>query len=177
MKQVCVLITMVCTIAAQEFVPVLRDPTYPVWYVGGAVGGTVRQRGRRDVTVDRKVGDNGKVFGTLGANDNGLFGKGGYEHQIFDDARGKLSGQLSGSRVLGPMGDASLVGGGLRYENPNAQASLDITKQIHGHTMYSAAAGGKWPVGKNGDFSVQGTYNQMPGLRDYGAMANYNYRW
>ncbi|VVC98323.1 unnamed protein product, partial [Leptidea sinapis] len=101
--------------------------TYPEWYVGGAVAGTVRQRGRRDVTVDRKVGDNGKVFGTLGANDNGLF--------IFDDARGKLSGQVSGSRVLGPMGDASLVNGGLRYENSNAQASLDITMQIHGHTM------------------------------------------
>ncbi|CAH0714944.1 unnamed protein product, partial [Brenthis ino] len=43
---------------------------------------------------------------------------------------------------------------------------------------YQAAAGGRWPVGKNGDFSLQGTYRRQAGMRrEYGGLANFNYRW
>ncbi|XP_045507036.1 gloverin-like [Colias croceus] len=173
MKSICLFLAVVYNVAAQEFMhPQIVYDNYPDWYI------QPQERYRRDVTVDRKVGENGRVFGTLGANDAGLFGKGGYDHQIFNDDRGKLNGQLSGTRVLGPYGDSSHLGGGLKWENSNAAASLDISKQIHGRTSLDAAAGGKWPVGKNGDFSLQGTYNQMSGMRpDYGVMGNYNYRW
>ncbi|XP_045762959.1 gloverin-like [Maniola jurtina] len=160
-------------VAAQEFYApqVVVVDTYPEWYVQS------HPRERRDVTLDRKIGD-GRVFGTLGQNDAGLFGKGGYEHQIFNDNRGKLNGQVYGTRVLGAAGDSSHFGGGLNWQNPNAAASLDISRQIHGGTSYQAAAGGKWPVGKNGDFSLQGTYGRQHGLpRQYGGMANFNYRW
>ncbi|XP_072946365.1 gloverin-like [Epargyreus clarus] len=143
--------------------------SYPDWYIG--------HRERRDVTFDHKT-DNGRVFGTLGQNDNGLFGRGGYEHQFFNDNRGNLQGQVHGTRVLGPYGDSSHLGGGLKWSNPNAAASLDVSKMIHGPTSYQAAAGGRWPVGKNGDFSLQGTYGKVSGMRpEYGGIGNFNYRW
>ncbi|XP_069355578.1 gloverin-like [Maniola hyperantus] len=162
-------------VVAQEYYApqVIVADTYPEWYVQS------HPRERRDVTLlDRKIGDDGRVFGTLGQNGAGLFGKGGYEHQIFNDNRGKLNGQVYGTRVLGAAGDSSHLGGGLNWQNPNAAASLDISRQIHGGTSYQAAAGGKWPVGKNGDISLQGTYGRQHGLpREYGGMANFNYRW
>ncbi|XP_022125815.2 gloverin isoform X1 [Pieris rapae] len=172
MKFLCVLFAIVCAVAAQEYYVELVDDGYPEWYL------EPQMRVRRDLTVDQKVGENGRVFGTVGANDDGLFSKGGYEHQFFDDNRGKLTGQLSGIRVLGPLGDSSNFGGGLNWENSNAAASLDVTKQIHGPTSWSASGGGKWPVGKNGDISLQGTYDQISGRRpDYGGRAVYNYNW
>ncbi|CAG9568609.1 unnamed protein product [Danaus chrysippus] len=108
---------------------------------------------------------------------NGLFGKGGYEHQIFNDHRGTLNAQAYGTRVLGPAGDSSHLGGALNWKNPNAAASFDISKQIHGGTSYQAAAGGRWPVGKNGDFSLQGTYGKQAFMRrEYGGLGSFNYR-
>ncbi|CAK1547666.1 unnamed protein product [Leptosia nina] len=171
MKYFYFLFAIVCAVSAQDYY-VNIDEGYPDWYL------EPQMRYRRDVTLDRKVGANGRVFGTLGSNDDGLFGKGGYEHQIFNDNRGKLNGQVSGTRVLGPYGDSSHMGGGLNWQNSNAAASLDVSKQIHGPTSWSAAAGGKWPVGKNGDLSLQGTYNQMSGRRpDYGGQGVFNYHW
>ncbi|XP_026497749.2 gloverin-like [Vanessa tameamea] len=165
---------LVAAVSAQDYQlePEAIVVSYPEWYVINA-----EPRYRRDVTYDKKIGD-GRVFGTLGQNDNGLFGKGGYEHQFFNDNRGKLDGQMYGSRVLGPDGGSSHFGGGLNWKNPNAAASLDISRQIHGGTSYQAAAGGRWPVGKNGDLSLQGTYGRAAGMpREYGGLANFNYRW
>ncbi|CAH2098332.1 unnamed protein product [Euphydryas editha] len=163
-------VLLVVTVVAQDYQPELDvaiDP-YPEWYA---------TRQRRDVTFDKQMGD-GRVFGTLGQNNAGLFGKAGYEHQIFNDQRGKLTGQAHGMRVLGPQGGSSHFGGGLNWKNPNAAASFDISKQVHGGTSYQAAAGGRWPVGKNGDFSLQGTYGRAAGMRrEYGGLANFNYRW
>ncbi|CAG4944959.1 unnamed protein product [Parnassius apollo] len=123
--------------------------------------------------------DNGRVFGTLGQNDAGLFGKGGYEHNFFDDDRGKLDGQVYGTRVLGPYGDSSHLGGALNWQNPNAAASLEVSKQIHGPDSIMAGAGGRWPVGKNGDFSLEGTYyGKTSGYKpEYGGRGVFNYRW
>ncbi|XP_061384732.1 gloverin-like [Danaus plexippus] len=165
-----ILFAVIFSASAQEFVePAFVVEPYLEWYVG--------QRVRRDVTFDKQIGD-GKVFGTLGQNDKGLFGKGGYEHQIFNDHRGTLNAQAYGTRVLGPTGDSSNLGGALNWKNPNAAASFDISKQIHGGTSYQAAAGGRWPVGKNGDFSLQGTYGKQPGMsREYGGLGSFNYRW
>ncbi|XP_028168252.1 gloverin-like [Ostrinia furnacalis] len=142
-------------------------------------------RVRRDVSIDPKTGDltaahkmdNGRVFGTVGSNDAGLFGKAGYEHNIFDDARGKMDAQAFGTRTLGPYGDSSALGGALKWRDDHAQASFDINKQVHGPTSWTAAGGGRWPVGKNGDFGLEGTYSRMGGMKDYGGRASYNYRW
>ncbi|XP_049881116.1 gloverin-like [Pectinophora gossypiella] len=162
MKSFCIFAAVLVAVAAES---------YPEWYIQ-------QGRYRRDVTLDHKVGTNGRVFGTLGQNDAGLFGRGGYEHNIFDDHRGKLDGQVHGTRVLGPYGDSSHMGGGLNWQNSNAAASLDYNKQIHGPSSFNAAAGGKWPVGKNGDFSLQGTYGKTSGMRhDYGGRGVFNYRW
>ncbi|CAH0714945.1 unnamed protein product, partial [Brenthis ino] len=158
-------------IVAQEY-QWQPDASYPVWYLGKELA-----RERRDVTLDKQIGD-GRVFGTLGQNDAGLFGKGGYEHQFFNDDRGKLNGQVYGTHVLGPAGDSSSFGGALNWKDPHAAASFDISKQVHSGTSYQAAAGGRWPVGKNGDFSLQGTYGRQAGMRrEYGGLANFNYRW
>ncbi|XP_026316152.1 gloverin-like [Hyposmocoma kahamanoa] len=148
---------------------------YPEWYVQPAV--EHQERYRRDVTYSKPVGG-GKVFGTLGQNDNGLFGKAGYNRNIFDDHRGKLDGSAYGTRVLGPNGASSHVGGSLNWKNSNAAANLDISKQIHGPSSINAGAGGRWPVGKNGDFSAQGFYGKTSGFpSDYGVRGVYNYRW
>ncbi|KAI5652132.1 gloverin-like protein domain-containing protein [Phthorimaea operculella] len=135
-------------------------------------------RFRRQVTLDHKVGQNGRVFGTLGSNDNGLYGKGGYEHNIFNDHRGTLNGQVSGTRVLGPYGGSSHVGGALNWKNDRASASLEASKMIHGPTSINAAAGARWPIGRNGDLSAQGFYSHTQGFgRDYGGRLNYRYRF
>ncbi|CAG9792416.1 unnamed protein product [Diatraea saccharalis] len=144
----------------------------PESYVDPQVG----LRYRRDVTIDHKT-DNGRVFGTLGQNDDGLFGRAGVERNIFNDARGRLDAQAHGTRTIGPMGGSSALGGSLNWRNDNAAASFDVSKQIHGPTSWSAAGGGRWPVGKNGDFGVDGTYSRFGGMKDYGARGVFNYRW
>ncbi|XP_013168697.1 PREDICTED: gloverin-like [Papilio xuthus] len=173
MKFVFVLFCFIAAVAAQD---ILLE-SYPVWYITPESPIEQYQRYRRDVTFDHKT-DNGRVFGTLGQNDAGLFGKGGYEHNFFDDHRGKLDGQAYGTRVLGPYGDSSHLGGALNWRNDNAAASLDVSKMIHGPTSVSAGAGGAWPVGKNGDFSLQGTYGKTGGYNsEFGGLAKFNYRF
>ncbi|CAH2268338.1 gloverin-like [Pararge aegeria] len=159
-------------VVAQEYYePQQVLDTYPEWYVQS------HPRERRDVTYIKRTAD-GRFIGTLGENEAGLFGRGAYQHQIFNDNRGKMDAQVYGTRVLGSAGDSTHLGGALNWQNPNAAASLDISRQIHGGTSYQAAAGGKWPVGKNGDISVQGTYGRQHGLpHEYGAMANFNYKF
>ncbi|KAL0860451.1 hypothetical protein ABMA27_009840 [Loxostege sticticalis] len=145
----------------------------------------IHPRFRRDISLDPKTGDltaqhkmdNSRVFGTVGSNDAGLFGKAGYERNIFNDNRGKLDAQAFGTRTLSPYGDSSALGGALKWKNDNAAASFDISKQIHGPTSWTAAGGGRWPVGKNGDFGLDATYSRMGGMKDYGGRAVYNYRW
>ncbi|XP_048007045.1 gloverin-like isoform X2 [Leguminivora glycinivorella] len=126
-----ILVALVCVAMAQVSVPPGYKERYPNHYPWAK-----NVRHARDVTWDRSVG-NGKVFGTLGSNDQGLFGKGGYKETIFNDARGKLDAQAYGSRVLSPAGDSSHFGGKLDWANDNAKAALDISKQIHGKTTVS----------------------------------------
>ncbi|CAH0403367.1 unnamed protein product [Chilo suppressalis] len=164
-------------------------------------------RFRRDITFDRNI-DNGRVFGTLGSTDDGLFGRAGVERHIFNDARGRLDAQAHGTRTLGPAGGTSALGGSLNWRNDNANAALDVSKQIGGSTSvqdvhrrsaaaqifyfsfvnkrdvirhlvprWSAAGGGRWPIGKNGDFGVDGTFSRINGLKDYGARGVFNYRF
>ncbi|XP_068623997.1 gloverin-like [Battus philenor] len=179
MKVLCILLGIVAVAVAQydyQVHPLVLIDSYPEWYIGSQ-SGLAQQRHRRDVTFDHKT-NNGRVFGTLGQNDAGLFGKGGYEHKFFDDHRGRLDGQAYGTRVLGPNGDSSHLGGALNWKDSNAAASFDISKQIHGPTSMSAGAGGIWPVGKNGDFSLQGTYGKTSGMNsEFGGKALFNYRW
>lgn len=44
-------------------------------------------------------------------------------------------------------------------------------------SQVEAAAGGRWPLGKNGDFSIDGTYSRYGHIQDYGGRAGLNYRW
>ncbi|XP_028168250.1 gloverin-like [Ostrinia furnacalis] len=197
--QVIIFSALLMVAAAQEFyVPpyaqdtgyLLEEPMYNDEHAFTSDGETeplfgVHPRFRREVSIDPKTGDltadhkmdNGRVFGTVGSNDAGLFGKAGYEHNIFDDARGKMDAQAFGTRTLGPYGDSSALGGALKWRDDHAQASFDINKQVHGPTSWTAAGGGHWPVGKNGDFGLEGTYSRMAGMNDYGGRAVYNYRW
>ncbi|XP_073961141.1 gloverin-like [Choristoneura fumiferana] len=112
--------------------------------------------GPKDITWNKPAG-NGQVFGTLGSSDQGLFGQAGYKQVIFNDARGKLEGQAHGTRVLGPNGDSSLLGGTLNFSNKNAEAALDVSKQIGGPTSISATGAGKWNLDKNTEVSAGGT--------------------
>lgn len=66
-----------------------------------------------------------------------LQGKAGYNRNIFDDHRGKLDGTAYGTRVLGANGASSHLGGSLNWQNSNAAANLDISKQIHGPSSVS----------------------------------------
>ncbi|CAG9792428.1 unnamed protein product [Diatraea saccharalis] len=118
--------------------------------------------GKRDVTWDKKVGD-GKIFGTLGSDDSGLFGKGGYKQDIFNDDRGKLQGQAYGSRVLGPNGDVSSFGGRLDFTDKNSQASLDVNKPIGGRPSVTGTGSGVWNFDKNTRLSAGGTITQELG--------------
>ncbi|XP_061705279.1 gloverin-like [Cydia pomonella] len=113
-------------------------------------------RNSNGVTWNKPVG-NGNVFGTLGSNDQGLFGKAGYQGTIFNDARGKMDGQAYGTRVLSPAGDTSNFGGKLNWANENAKASVDISKQIHGKTTVEASGAGVWKVDKNTQLSAGGS--------------------
>ncbi|XP_073961138.1 gloverin-like [Choristoneura fumiferana] len=109
-----------------------------------------------DITWNKQIG-NGKVFGTLGSTDQALFGQAGYKQVIFNDARGKLEGQAQGTRVLSPNGDSSHLGGTLKWSNDNANAALDVSKQIGGPTSISATGAGKWNLDKNTEVSAGGT--------------------
>lgn len=61
-------------------------------------------------------------------------GKAGYNREIFNDDRGQLTGQAYGTRVLGPGGDSTNYGGRLDWANKNAQAAIDINRQIGGRS-------------------------------------------
>ncbi|CAG5052504.1 unnamed protein product [Parnassius apollo] len=131
-----------------------------------------------DMTWGKQVGK-GTVFGTLGNSDQGLYGKGGYKQDIFNDARGKLEGQAYGTRVLGPNGDSSSLGGKLDWNNVNkdARATLEITKQIHGPTNLDASASKVWNFDKNTRLSAGGTVTQElgHGKPDYGVGATFQH--
>ncbi|XP_048007021.1 gloverin-like [Leguminivora glycinivorella] len=120
------------------------------------VWGRALQNSNGGVTWNKPVG-HGNVFGTLGTNNQGLFGKAGYQGTIFNDARGKLDGQAYGTRVLSPAGDTSHFGGKLNWANENAKASVDISKQIHGKTTVDASGAGVWNVDKNTQLSAGGS--------------------
>ncbi|CAK1589590.1 unnamed protein product [Parnassius mnemosyne] len=133
-----------------------------------------------DVKWGKQVGK-GTVFGTLGSNDQGLYGKGGYKQDIFNDARGKLEGQAHGTRVLGPNGDTSSFGGKLDWNNVNkdARATIELTKQIHGPTNLDASASKVWNFDKNTRLSAGGTVTQElgHGKPDYGVGATFQHDW
>ncbi|CAB3225872.1 unnamed protein product [Arctia plantaginis] len=91
----------------------------------------------------------GKVFGTLGSTDGSLFGRGGYKQNIFNDHRGRLEGSAYGSRVLGPTGGSSSMGGTLDWSNDNAKVTADLNREIGGHTGLTVTGEGKWKLDKN----------------------------
>ena len=180
-----IIASVLAVVAAQDYEihPQMIVNRYPEWYIRSEYS---HPRFQRDLSVDKKTGDvtldhktspNGRIFGTLGSRDEALFGKAGYQRNVFDDHRGKLDASAYGSRVLTPYGDSSNLGGRLDYKNDHSAASLDVSKQIGGHTAVDAAAGGRWPIGRNGDFTMQGTYSRFGPLQDYGARAGLNYRW
>nr|WJG69170.1 gloverin 2 [Dioryctria sylvestrella] len=115
---------------------------YPSWYVSPE-----HLRYRRQLSADPKTGDvtyshgvsdSGKVFGTLGSRGDALFGKAGYNHNIFDDNRGKLDATGYGAHVISPYGDSNHFGGRVDYTGAHSKASLDVSKQIHGMTSVSS---------------------------------------
>ncbi|KAG6460579.1 hypothetical protein O3G_MSEX012084 [Manduca sexta] len=175
MNSIAILFAAVVACAcAQVSMPPQYAQIYPEYYKYSK-----QVRHPRDVTWDKQVGNNGKVFGTLGQNDQGLFGKGGYQHQFFDDHRGKLTGQGYGSRVLGPYGDSTNFGGRLDWANKNANAALDVTKSIGGRTGLTASGSGVWQLGKNTDLSAGGTLSQTlgHGKPDVGFQGLFQHRW
>ncbi|CAB3245057.1 unnamed protein product [Arctia plantaginis] len=123
---------------------------YPEYYKYSKIA-----RHQRDLTWESKAGK-GKVFGTLGQTDDSLFGKGGYKQDIFKDQRGHLEGQAYGSRVLGPNGGKSLMGGKLDWSNDNAKVSADINKEIGGRSGLTVTGEGKWKLDKNTRLSAGG---------------------
>ncbi|CAH2098343.1 unnamed protein product [Euphydryas editha] len=139
-----------------------------------------RARHPRDLTWDKKLGD-GKVFGTLGHTDDSLFGKAGYKKDIFNDERGTLKGEAYGSRVLGAAGDNSYLGGKLDWNNvnKNAQATLELNKQIGGRTNAQATASKVWNFDKNTRLSAGGTVSQDigHGKPDIGLGAKFEHNW
>nr|ANS56420.1 gloverin 1 [Bombyx mandarina] len=130
------------------------------------------------VTWDKEMGG-GKVFGTLGESDQGLFGKGGYNREFFNDDRGKLTGQAYGTRVLGPGGDSTSYGGRLDWANENAKAAIDLNRQIGGSAGIEASASGVWDLGKNTHLSAGGVVSKEFGHRrpDVGLQAQITHEW
>ncbi|XP_034826221.1 gloverin-like [Maniola hyperantus] len=134
----------------------------------------------RDVTWDKQVG-NGKVFGTLGDKDDGsVYGKAGYKQDFFNDERGKLTGEAYGARVLGPNGDSSFLGGKVNWNNAakDAEANLELTRQIHGRTGAQADFSKVWNLDKNTRISAGGTVSQADlgrGRPDYGIGAKFEH--
>ncbi|XP_052751020.1 gloverin-like [Galleria mellonella] len=152
---ICTIVIFVCAYA-QVSVPPGYKEKYPQYYY------SKQARHPRDVTWDKQVGK-GKVFGTLGNDDQGLFGKGGYKQEIFNDNRGKLEGQAYGTRVLGADGGTSNLGGRLDWSNKDAKAALDISKQIGGRTSVTATGSGVWNLDKNTRISAGGAISQEVG--------------
>ncbi|KAJ8708771.1 hypothetical protein PYW08_010153 [Mythimna loreyi] len=104
----------------------------------------------KDLHFERNAG-RGKIFGTLGGNDAGLFGRGGYKADIFNDHRGRLQGQAYGERVLGAGGDSSKLGTKFDWHNANdnARASLDVHKEIGRGSGMTLSGDGVWKLDKN----------------------------
>ncbi|XP_059056319.1 gloverin-like [Achroia grisella] len=169
---------ILAVVATQEYIEIDR---YPDWYVQPQ---EEHLRHRRQLSVD-KSGDvtyahgspNNKVFGTLGSRGENLFGKLGYQHNFINDDRGKLTGTAYGTRVLSPYGNSNHLGGRVDWAGRHTAASLDVSKQLHGPTSIQAAGGAKWPIGRNGEMSLQGTYNRFGGMQDYGGRLGYIHRF
>nr|AAG44367.1 gloverin precursor [Trichoplusia ni] len=109
----------------------------------------------RDTTWEHNVG-RGKIFGTLGSNDDSVFGRGGYKQDIFNDHRGRLSGQAYGSRVINDYGGSSILGGKLDWSNDNARAALDVHKEIGRGSGMKLSGDGVWKLDHNTRFSAGG---------------------
>ncbi|XP_013191377.2 gloverin-like [Amyelois transitella] len=180
MKTVCAFVCLLVAVAAQEFIHP-EELEALSWYQSPE-----HLRYRRqlkadpktgDVTYTHKTSDSGQLFGTLGSRGDAAFGKAGYKQNIFDDNRGKLDATGYGSHVISPYGSSNHLGGRVDYTGDHTKASLDVSKQLHGMTSLEAAAGARWPIGKNGDISLEGTYNRMGPFQDYGARAGLNYRF
>ncbi|XP_022837649.1 gloverin-like isoform X4 [Spodoptera litura] len=116
----------------------------------------------RFFNFERNAG-RGRIFGTLGSSDSGLFGRGGYKQDIFNDHRGRLQGQAYGSRVLGPAGDSSILGGKLNWNNNNARATLDVHKEIGRGSGVSLTGDGVWKLDKNTRLVTGGNFQKQFG--------------
>ncbi|KAG7296725.1 hypothetical protein JYU34_020623 [Plutella xylostella] len=162
-----------CAVAQVSLPPGYADK-YPDFYKYSKL-----VRHPRQVTWDKNVG-RGKVFGTLGGTDDSLYGKAGYRQDIFNDHRGRLQGEASGTRVLSPYGDSSHLGGRLDYSNKHANANLDVSKRIGGVTSWQAEGKARWPIGKNSELSAGGMIRQDHlghGRPDYGVVGGFKSRF
>nr|XP_053609224.1 gloverin-like [Plodia interpunctella] len=181
MKAICLLICSVVAASTQEYIQTEEINDYPYWYHNPEHSRYRRQLSADpktgDVTYNHRISDNGQLFGTLGSTGESAFGKAGYKHNIFDDHRGKLGATAYGTHVISPYGSSNHLGGSMDYTGDHTKASLDVSRQIHGMTSIGAAAGARWPVGRNGDLSLQGTYNRMGRFKDYGVLGGFNYRF
>ena len=170
-------------VAAQEYIqPYIMVDRYPDWYISRSQNEHLRLRRQLSVNKNGDVtlahgSPNDKVFGTLGSRGESAFGKLGYQHNFINDDRGKLTGTAYGSRVLSPYGNSNHLGGRVDWASKHTSASLDVSRQMHGPTAIQAAAGGKWPVGRNGEISAQGTYDRIGRMQDYGGRLGYTYRF
>nr|ABG72699.1 gloverin-like protein [Antheraea mylitta] len=161
---------ILASVYTQVSLPPGYEKRYPEYYKFSK-----QARHPRDITWDKNIG-NGKVFGTLGQNDDGLFGKAGYKQQFFNDHRGKLEGQAYGTRVLGAAGDSTNFGGRLDWSNKNANAALDVSKQIGGRPNLSATGSGVWNFDKNTRLSAGGSLSTMGrGKPDVGVQAQFQH--
>ncbi|KAI8423611.1 hypothetical protein MSG28_012679 [Choristoneura fumiferana] len=138
-----------------------------------------RKRPRRDVTGSIPIGQDGKLIGTLGSTARGgLFGQGGYEHNIINDDRGRLAAQAYGTRVLGPTRDSTHLGSKLTWQDSNSMASIDASKRLGGRARVDVDAGGRWEPFKNSELTAGGYYSHREGRpSDYGGRANFEYRF
>ncbi|KAJ0171771.1 hypothetical protein K1T71_012534 [Dendrolimus kikuchii] len=173
MKTAVIILAIMACVHAQVSMPPHYKEMYPEYYKFSKVA-----RHPRDVSWDTQVGG-GKVFGTLGQNDQGLFGKGGYQKEFFNDDRGKLSGQAYGSRVLGPNGDSSSFGGRFDWADQNAKAAIDLNRQIGGRSSIGATGEGVWNFDKNTRLSAGGSVFKEFGHRrpDVGFQAQFEKSW
>ncbi|NP_001093312.1 gloverin-like [Bombyx mandarina] len=169
------LLFFIATVLVCVNAEVYRSSDYEKEY---PIRGLFSKRHPRDVTWDTRMGG-GKVFGTLGQNDDGLFGKAGYNREIFNDDRGQLTGQAYGTRVLGPGGDSTNYGGRLDWANKNAQAAIDINRQIGGRSGMTASGSGVWDLDKNTHISAGGMVSKEFGHRrpDVGLQAEIRHEW
>ncbi|KAM3962185.1 gloverin-like [Aphomia sociella] len=183
MQSLYVLVSILVAVFAQEFVQrELIVDRYPEWYLRQPQDQYVRHR--RQLSVN-KNGDltlshgtpNDKIFGTLGSRGEAAFGKLGYQHNFMNDDRGKLTGTAYGTRVLSPYGNSNHLGGRLDWQNKHTSAALDVSRQMHGPTSIQAAAGARWPIGRNGEMTLHGTYDRVGRMQDYGGRLGYTHRF